>query len=151
MNVLLDTNVLTRAALPAHAQHRAAEYAPREVRRRGDRVCLVPQILYEFYVVSTRPEGETGLGITPDVARTELLRLRQLYPVFPEVPQVFAEWERLVQLHQVSGKLAHDARLVAAMNVHGIQGILTFNRRDFVRFPQITILTPDELITSSSP
>ncbi len=35
--------------------------------------------------------------------------------------------------HQVSGTKVHDAKLVAAMHVHGIGKILTFNTADFAR------------------
>ena len=46
---------------------------------------------------------------------------------------VYAEWERLAIEHEVIGKKAHDARIVAAMNVYGITSILTFNVDDFAR------------------
>jgi hypothetical protein len=42
--------------------------------------------------------------------------------------------------YQVSGKNAHDARLVAAMLVHGIESILTFNTQDFFRYGEIRVL-----------
>ncbi len=46
------------------------------------------------------------------------------------------EWERLVTTHRVSGKNTYDARIVAAMNVHRITGILTVNVQDFTRYPE---------------
>ena len=36
--------------------------------------------------------------------------------------------------HGVVGSKVHDARLVAAMNVHGVRRILTFNTDDFTRY-----------------
>lgn len=44
--------------------------------------------------------------------------------------------------HAVSGKNAHDARLVAAMLAHGLTHLLTFNDADFQRFTGITTVTP---------
>jgi predicted nucleic acid-binding protein len=41
--------------------------------------------------------------------------------------------------------LKHDARLVAAMNVYGIKGILTFNGRDFSRYPSIRAERPRDV------
>ena len=35
-----------------------------------------------------------------------------------------------------------DARLVAAMTVHGVRHVLTFNGEDFSRYPGITVLDP---------
>jgi hypothetical protein len=48
MNVLLDTNILSRMAQPGHVLHQAAFDATAALRLRGDALCLVPQILYEF-------------------------------------------------------------------------------------------------------
>ena len=50
--------------------------------------------------------------------------------------------------YQVAGKNAHDACLVAAMLLHGIPRLLTFNRRDFQRFSTIEVVSPQEVLTS---
>ncbi len=47
----------------------------------------------------------------------------------------------MVVKHSVQGAKVHDTRLVAAMNVHGVARILTFNGNDFTRFG-IDILDP---------
>ncbi|MCY7273768.1 MAG: PIN domain nuclease, partial [Phormidesmis sp. CAN_BIN44] len=57
-------------------------------------------------------------------------------------PEIFPTWERLIQHYRVMGKQAHDTRLVAAMLVHNIPKILTFNVQDFLRFTEITVLDP---------
>jgi predicted nucleic acid-binding protein len=48
--------------------------------------------------------------------------------------------------HNVLGTKVHDTRLVAAMNVHGVKRILTFNTGDFARFAVETI-NPATLLT----
>jgi hypothetical protein len=70
-------------------------------------------------VVATRPLGENGLGMTPIEAATELGRIKGMFLFLPETPAIYPAWENLVQDHAVSGKPSHDARLVAAMQVHG--------------------------------
>jgi predicted nucleic acid-binding protein len=55
MRYLLDTNVLLRLAESGHAGHRAAVQAVERLERRGDDLLIVPQILYEFWSVATRP------------------------------------------------------------------------------------------------
>ena len=55
----------------------------------------------------------------------------------------------LVIQHQVSGELAHDARLVAAMQVHGLTAILTFDKSGFSRYPGIELLDPSDVIASA--
>src|SRR5260370_41264672 len=40
---------------------------------------------------------------------------------------------------------AHDARLVAAMEVHGITAILTFDKSGFSRYPGIEVVHPEQV------
>jgi predicted nucleic acid-binding protein len=47
--------------------------------------------------------------------------------------------------YQVSGKQAHDARIVAAMNVHKLTHLLTFNTADFKRYDGITVVNPSSV------
>ena len=42
----------------------------------------------------------------------------------------------------VSGVQVHDARLVAAMRVHGLDRLLTLNVADFSRYPGIVAVHP---------
>jgi predicted nucleic acid-binding protein len=151
MSTLLDTNILTRAAQPSHALHQAAVDAVAELRGQGETLVLVPQNLYEFWVVSTRPVAQNGLGLIPAQAQTELQRLKSLFSILDETPAVFAEWERLISQYQVSGKNAHDAHLVAAMMVHQISRILTFNPSDFQRYQGITVVEPQQVLASLPP
>ena len=44
-------------------------------------------------------------------------------------------------------KPAHDARLVAAMHVHGLTTILTFDRTGFSRYAGIEVLHPADAAT----
>ena len=48
--------------------------------------------------------------------------------------------------YQARGKNAHDAHLVAAMMVHGIAQILTFNIADFQRYQSVTVLEPRQVL-----
>ncbi len=51
--------------------------------------------------------------------------------------------------HAIVGKNAHDTHLVAAMVVHGITHLLTFNKQDFQRFTNITVLSPADVVATS--
>lgn len=118
---------------------------------RGDVLCLVPQIFYEFWVVATRPPTVNGLGLSVAVVAAELTRLRSLFPLLSDTAAVFTEWERLVTTHQISGRNAHDARLVAAMAVHGLTHLLTFNTKDFARYPGVTAIDPAAVVPPTRP
>jgi predicted nucleic acid-binding protein len=57
-------------------------------------------------------------------------------------PEIFPAWEKLAIEYAVAGKSAHDARLVATMQVHGENAILTYDS-GFHRYEGITVVTPD--------
>jgi predicted nucleic acid-binding protein len=149
MNTLLDTNILTRSAQPGHPMHQRAVDAVDFLRRRGETLHVVPQNFYEFWVVATRPVAQNGMGLSPARARAETDQLKKLFVILDDVPALFPEWEHLVSHYAVSGKNAHDARLVAAMHIHRLGQLLTFNCADFHRFPGITVLSPDQVLQAS--
>ena len=112
---------------------------------RGERVCILPQNLIEFWSVATRPASVNGLGFSLSQTETEVSRVESLLVVLPDSPAIYAEWRRLVVAHSVSGKQVHDARIVAAMNVHNITHILTFNLDDFKRYSFVTLVDPTSI------
>ncbi|MBL8233532.1 MAG: hypothetical protein JNL98_33860 [Bryobacterales bacterium] len=116
---------------------------------RHSAVCIVPQNLYELWTVATRPAASNGLALTPEQANRVLTRIEQLLVLMRDTPGIYDEWRRLVSVHSISGKASHDARLAAAMNVHGIGHVLTFHTGDFKRFPGITV--PDPRKVSAKP
>jgi predicted nucleic acid-binding protein len=83
--------------------------------------------------------------LTPAEAAAELERIKRIFLFLPETPAIYPAWETLVTQHQVSGKPSPDARLVAAMQVHGLTGILTFDKTGFSRFPGIEVIHPEEV------
>jgi predicted nucleic acid-binding protein len=113
---------------------------------RGDRFCYTSQILGEFWNVSTRPgaaRGGFGLSVVETDRRLRLIERR--YLLLEDTPGVHVEWRRLLVAYAVMGVQVHDARIVAAMNVHGVSHLLTFNVADFGRFSGITALRPQDV------
>jgi predicted nucleic acid-binding protein len=145
MRILVDTNILCRIAEPDHPQNATAATAVRRLLENGDTLHIVPQNFYEFWVVATRPSTKSGLGMTP--ART-ISKMNELSPAFSflsDVPAIFSQWQKLVLQYDCKGKIAHDVRLVAAMLVHGVERILTFNAPDFARFSEIGVVKPEKV------
>lgn len=145
MNWLVDTNVLLRLAQPSHEMYGDASRSLATIANRGDHVRIVPQNLFEFWVVATRPIPSNGLGISPRDASGELLKFKRLFMLLPDSAEIFSRWEQLVIKYDVSGKQAHDTRLVAAMLVHNLTHLLTFNDRNFKRFTEITVVNPKDI------
>ncbi|MHB1424769.1 MAG: type II toxin-antitoxin system VapC family toxin [Gemmataceae bacterium] len=148
MSILVDSNILARSAQAGHAMHRLAVDSVAELRRQGETLCLVPQTIYEFWVVCTRPVAQNGLGMSPAEAQAELSQLKTLFTILDDAPAILPQWEQLVVQHQVRGKNAHDAHLVVAMMVHGLSRILTFNVGDFQRYPTLTVLEPQQVLAT---
>jgi predicted nucleic acid-binding protein len=84
--------------------------------------------------------------MTPVEAHAELIAIRRLFRLLRDERTIYAIWEQLVSTHGVQGKQAHDARLAAAMQRHSIMRILTFNAADFSRYPDITAVSPGEVL-----
>lgn len=116
---------------------------------RRDELHVIAQNLIEFWAVATRPITANGLGLTVAQAEQELTKLRALFTILPDTADILPEWEQLVVTHQVLGKQAHDARLVAAMSVHNLTNLLTFNDGDFKRFTEIIVVNPRDVLDES--
>jgi predicted nucleic acid-binding protein len=151
VSTLVDTNILARSVEPQHLMHQSAVDAAAALRQQGEELCVVPQNLYEFWVICTRPASQNGLGLTVAEAQREMTGVRGLFALREDTPAILPEWERLVTTYQVSGKSAHDARLVAAMIVHGLGRLLTFNAGDFLRYPGIVVVTPQQVLAPPAP
>lgn len=142
MTCLLDTNILLRSAQPNHPMYRDAVDAIDTLFSRQETLVVVPQVIVEFWTACTRPLANNGLGFTPLEAGIEMQRIEGVFKVLSETPAIFDVWKYLVTRYAVSGLETHDARIVAAMKVHGVESILTFNDKDFRRYAELEILTP---------
>lgn len=96
-------------------------------------------------MVATRALEMNGFGMSPAVAAGELHGLCRLFRVLEGKPGTAAAWEKLVSQHQILGKQAHDAHLVAAMEIYAVPEILPFNAAHFRRFSGITVLDPSQV------
>ena len=128
---LIDANVALRLMETNAPEHPACRQALRKIVASGDEPVLAPQVIYEFWVVTTRPREQNGFGWTPDQADEAIDQLTATLTLMNETPNVYNEWRRIVVTNRIQGKRAHDARLVAFQRAHGIDHILTFDIRGF--------------------
>ena len=137
MKVLVDTNVVVRAAQPNSPDWPTIEQA-------------LSKLIYELWVVATRPTNANGFGLDASAATSMIDDALTKFQLMRDERGIFDNWLNLIQVHQILGKTAHDARLVAAMQRHSISNILTFNKGDFSRFP-ICVLSPADIISGVIP
>ncbi len=146
MKILLDTNLLLRIGDPGRAMHTEAVAAVDWLHAQGHECVLVPQVLYEYWVVATRPLDVNGLGMEPALVERAIEKWTDAFKLLLDERGVFGRWRDLVTSYEVKGKNAHDARLVAAMQRHGVANLLTFNGQDFARFMGINVYSPADVL-----
>lgn len=139
---LVDSNVLLRWVKPDHSDYPAIVSAIDVLLRSSAVLCYTSQNVAEFWNTCTRPADRNGYGLSPQDADRTARFFEERLRLLPDSLAVHEEWRQLVVIHGISGARVHDARLVAAMHVHGVKRILTFNGRDFARYVDIEAVHP---------
>jgi len=142
---LIDSNVLIRWVQTGDPGFPAVDAAFDRLTLREADLCYTSQNLGEFWNAMTRPANRNGYGLSPVEANRCAVSLESRLRLLPDIPAVHTEWRRLLVDYRVSGVQVHDARLVAAMRVHGVRLILTFNAQDFTRFDGIEAIHPQHM------
>jgi len=143
--VLLDSNILLRWLEPEAHDQRVVAAALDRLQLSNAGPCYTSQNLGEFWNTLTRPANRNGYGLSPAEANRRAIAIESRITLLPDTPDVHIEWRKLLVAHGISGVQVHDARLAAAMHVHGVERILTFNTRDFARFTGIEAIHPADL------
>jgi predicted nucleic acid-binding protein len=142
---LIDSNVLIRWVQHESPDFSVVRTAIKQLSRFKHVPCYTSQNLGEFWNVLTRPADRNGYGYTPAAAHIRAADIESNLRLLPDTLAVHNVWRRLLVDYRVCGVQVHDARLVAAMRVHGVERILTFNTKDFARFDQIQAIHPRDL------
>lgn len=147
--ILLDTNVLARMTDSSDPDCAVARSAVHRLLARREKLIIVPQNLFEFWAVATRPpgarpSGQNGLGMSLEQASQWLAFFQRRFTLLADRNDLLARWHALVKSLGIRGYRSHDARLVAAMECYGIGRLLTFNGSDFKGFA-ITIVDPSSI------
>lgn len=146
MSYLVDTNIFLRVANPADPRRAECVAVLDLLRGAEDDSFTCAQVLIEYWVTATRPTDVNGLGLDAAQSARNLDLMVSMFPCLPEPSDMAQRWRQVVEANGVLGKPAHDARLVALMQAHGISNILTLNVNDFTRYQEITPITPAEVL-----
>jgi predicted nucleic acid-binding protein len=140
---LLDSNGFLRLA-EKNSPHRPIVFqALRKLRSNNHIICYTPQILAEFWNVCTRPSSARGgFGFSIKQTERKIEIIQKHFQILPDNLQTFLEWRNLVSDYQVVGVQVHDAKIAASMIVHKVDYLITFNEKDFKRFPMIQVVSP---------
>jgi predicted nucleic acid-binding protein len=129
--IFVDTNVLLRFVSLGAPEHPKVRRAIENLNAQKEPLAVSSQVVAEFWVVATRPEQMNGFGWSPAETHRTLTALLSHFQVLPEQPDTLSHWLALASQCGVRGKRAHDARIVAIMQSHGITRLLTLNPADF--------------------
>lgn len=142
---LIDTNILLRITRRSDPHHKAVDSALAKLAGQGTTLYFTHQNITELWNAMTRPVNRNGLGLSSVEAEREVRAIEAGMSLLPDSEAVYRQWRRIVVQLSVTGVQVHDARLAAAMLVHGVGHILTFNVSDFARFDGITALHPESV------
>ncbi len=145
MLFLVDTNILLRSADSKHPMYKDAINSVSALKRQKNKLYIMPQNLIEFWNVCTRPKNKNGNGYSITETQLEIQKVKSFFPLLSDHPDIYVQWEKLVNNYQVKGVNVHSARLVASMLVHNLTHILTFNSDDFRRYSEIIVINPQEI------
>lgn len=130
--LLADTNVLLRIIDRSSARRLAAARTFARLTAADGELCYCSQTAGEFLQVATR--SRNGLSLPHAQAFVEFDRLADRMTWLPEPREAYETLRRLYDEGRVRGGAnVHDARLAALALHHGLDGVLTFNGRDFAR------------------
>ena len=145
VSCLVDTNILLRIARRSDPQHKLIDAALAKLALAGTTLNYTHQNIAELWNAMTRPAARNGFGLTVVEAEREVRVIEAGMSLLPDSEAVYQEWRRIVVQYAVLGVQVHDARLVAAMRVHGVERILTLNVTDFSRYNGITVVHPSSV------
>ena len=90
MRFLIDTNVVLRLSDRSHGMHGEARAATAWLDTNGHDCVIVPQVLYEYWVVATRPLANNGLGMTVADADAAISRWMVVFRLLLDERGIFA-------------------------------------------------------------
>ncbi len=140
---LVDTNVLVYALYPEVEHHVPARSLLERAQAGQLDLCLVPQILTEFFAVVTNPRRVTEPR-RPDEAIDAIERFLVMpgMMLLQAPTDIVGRWLSLARKYPVTGGATFDVQLIAAMLGNDVRKIYTFNRDHFQRFGEIEVLSP---------
>jgi predicted nucleic acid-binding protein len=142
---LVDTGILLRISRRSDPDYETVNLALESFSDSDAGLYYTHQNMAEVWNVCTRPVEHNGFGLSIAKTTMEIKAIERRMSLLSDGQAVYQEWRRLVETHSVLGKQVHDARLVAAMIVHGVTHLLTLNTADFKRYPEITAVHPRQL------
>jgi predicted nucleic acid-binding protein len=134
---LIDSNILLRISRRDDRDYPIVAHALERLLRGDAALYYTHQNIAEFWNVWTRPVRNNGFGLTGETAAREIMKFESMMEFAADSGAIYGKWRQIVRDYAVTGVQVHDARLVAAMLIHGIPNLLTLNVADFARYDEV--------------
>jgi predicted nucleic acid-binding protein len=138
----LDTNIVLRLFIAKDPDHELIRRTIEVLESRGEALAICLQVLVEIWVVATRPVQNNGLGWPTETVLEVVGAARSRFLCLLDDETTGVRWSTIVAQCAIRGKRAHDVRIAALMECHGITRIVTLNEQDFAGLPGITVVHP---------
>lgn len=141
----VDTDVLIAWVMEGAPLHGAVRRLfEEEIRERGGRLALTPQVMHEFLHVSTDPrrfERPFSMGEAVEVGRS-LAEAREVLWVMPSRDVLPRTLDLLREL-KLGRKRILDTALASTLECAGIERLATLNAKDYEIFPFLKLVVPE--------
>jgi uncharacterized protein len=140
---VIDANILVYAVNSDAPQHRSSRKLLEAALDPAVKLYVTSQILCEFYSLITNPKriAVASPAATAVQMIGDLLDLPGL-AVLATPPQAVETLVELLRRHPVTGGRVFDLQIVATMLANRVHRIYTFNSGDFLKFPELAVVTP---------
>ena len=140
--IAVDTNVLVYAHRRDSAWHGSASTAVRKLAEQRNPWAIPWPCVHEFFSVVTHPRIYSPPS-APDQAvdQLEAWLASPSVTLLAETTDYWTTLKKLLKSSQTTGPQAHDARIAALCQLHGVRELWTADR-DFSRFVDLVTRNP---------
>ncbi len=140
---LIDTNVLVYSCLEEDSRYQACRAVLAEARSPDGNLCVVQQILTEFYAVITNRKQVTAC-FEPDEALAEIDNYLAApgITLLTQPADLTTRTLGLLRRARVRGHAVYDLQIAAVALGNGVSRILTYDRANFGKFSELTVVEP---------
>jgi predicted nucleic acid-binding protein len=146
--ILADTNILVYSIDTESVYHESSRKLVEAAREGKIKGAIFPQNLVEFYAVITSPRRVQN-PLDPKTAWEQVKTFRSIFEVMEPGEDTLDYLEKIILTHSIKGANIFDSLLVAMMQSRGISNICTYNTKDFEKYKDIKVKTPEEILKAN--
>ena len=139
----IDTDVLVNWMVTGSPHHESARQLFRSEIRKGTKLGLTPQVIFEFlHICTDRRRFQHPLRMEEATSVvSDLWNGREIFQIVPQASVIYETVEWLNQL-TLGRKRILDTALAVTLKQAGVTRIATLSKQDFQVFPFLEVVVP---------